>query len=214
MINAGAVTVFAIMLIWSAPSARAEQVVLALGDSLTAGYGLSKSDSFPAKLQAALDAVGRDVRVVNGGVSGDTSKGGLSRVDWLFADKPDVLIVELGANDGLRGLPPEDTEKNLAAIIEKGLAAEATVLLTGMLAPPNLGRDYGAAFNAVFPRLAERYEVAFYPFFLDGVVAEPSLNLGDGMHPNPAGVDVIVERILPSVLDALDAAQASAATGA
>lgn len=213
MINAATVVLFAAALIFTAPSARAEQTILALGDSLTAGYGLSKADSFPAKLQAALNAVGRDVRVVNGGVSGDTSKGGLSRVDWLFADKPDVLLIELGANDGLRGLPPEDTEKNLAAIIEKGIAADATVLLTGMLAPPNLGRDYGAAFNAVFPRLAERYDVAFYPFFLDGVVAEPTLNLGDGMHPNPAGVDVIVERILPSVLDALDAAEADAATG-
>jgi acyl-CoA thioesterase-1 len=213
-INAAAAFLVAMMAVSAASSAWAEQTILALGDSLVAGYGLAKEDSFPAKLQAALDAEGRDVRVINGGVSGDTSKGGLSRVDWLFADKPDVLLVELGANDGLRGLPPEDTEKNLAEIIERGLATDTTVLLAGMLAPPNLGREYGDAFNAVFPRLAERYEVLFYPFFLDGVAAEPSLNLGDGMHPNPAGVDVIVQRILPVVIEALDAAAGDAAPGA
>ncbi len=184
--------------------AQAETTILALGDSLTAGYGLSKAESFPNKLQAALTEAGHDARVVNGGVSGDTSKGGLSRVDWLFADKPDLMILELGANDGLRGLPPSETKKNLAAIIEKAQAAGVRVLLTGMMAPPNLGREYSEEFNAVFPDLAEEYDTLFYPFFLDGVAADASLNQGDGMHPTGAGVDVIVTRILPIVEQALD----------
>ncbi len=183
--------------------ASAETTILALGDSLTAGYGLSKAESFPNKLQAALNQAGHDVRVVNGGVSGDTSKGGLSRVDWLFADKPDLMILELGANDGLRGLPPSETRKNLAAIIEKAQAAGVKVLLTGMMAPPNLGREYSDEFNAVFPDLAAEYDTLFYPFFLDGVAADASLNQGDGMHPTGAGVDVIVTRILPIVEKAL-----------
>jgi acyl-CoA thioesterase-1 len=144
------------------------------------------------------------VRVINGGVSGDTSKGGLSRVDWLFADKPDLMILELGANDGLRGLPPQETKKNVAAIIEKAQAEGVTVLLTGMLAPPNLGREYNDEFNAVFPELAAEYDTLFYPFFLDGVAGDSSLNQGDGMHPTGAGVDVIVTRILPIVKKALD----------
>lgn len=202
-INALAVLCLLISLLLALPAAAAQKTILALGDSLVAGYGLEKADSFPTELEEALRAKGHDVRVINGGVSGDTSKGGLARVDWLFADKPDLMLLELGANDGLRGLPPEQTEENLAAIIEKAQAADVKVLLTGMMAPPNLGREYGQAFNAVFPRLAERYDVAFYPFFLDGVAAEPELNLGDGMHPNAAGVDVIVERILPHVIDAL-----------
>ncbi|MDF1750277.1 MAG: arylesterase [Alphaproteobacteria bacterium] len=184
--------------------AAAETTILALGDSLTAGYGLSKAESFPNKLEAALKKAGRDVRVINGGVSGDTSKGGLSRVDWLFADKPELMILELGANDGLRGLPPSETRKNLAAIIEKAQAAGVKVLLTGMMAPPNLGREYSEEFNAVFPGLAEEYNTLFYPFFLDGVVADANLNQGDGMHPTGAGVDVIVTRILPIVQQALD----------
>lgn len=192
------------MLIVAPAAAKDSAVVLALGDSLVAGYGLPKEDSFPSRLEAELKARGHDVRVVNGGVSGDTSKAGLSRVDWLFAEKPDLMLLELGANDGLRGLPPEETEKNLARIIEKAQSAGVPVLLTGMLAPPNLGREYGEAFNALYPRLAERYGTAFYPFFLDGVAAEPALNQGDGMHPNADGVDVIVERIAPSVIEALE----------
>ena len=189
----------------SVSAARADALILALGDSLTAGYGLDNADSFPVRLEQALNAAGHAVTVTNGGVSGDTSKGGLNRVDWLFAEKPDLLLLELGANDGLRGLPPEDTQANLAAIIEKAQAADVPVLLTGMMAPPNLGREYGEAFNAVFPALADQYDVFYYPFFLDGVAADPSLNQGDGMHPNAQGVDVIVERILPSVIEALGA---------
>ncbi len=210
MINAAALG-FGLFLVLSMGNIAAAQTttILALGDSLTAGYGLSKAESFPEKLEAALKEAGHDVRVINAGVSGDTSKGGLARVDWLFADKPDLMLLELGANDGLRGLPPADTKRNLAAIIEKAQAADVPVLLTGMLAPPNLGRDYGAEFDAVFPDLAEEYGTHFYPFFLDGVAAEPDLNLSDGMHPNGAGVDVIVARILPTVLEALDAATGS-----
>jgi acyl-CoA thioesterase-1 len=202
-INALAALCLLFSLLLAAPAAGAEKTILALGDSLVAGYGLEKADSFPTELEEALRAEGHDVRVINAGVSGDTSKGGLARVDWLFADKPDLMLLELGANDGLRGLPPAQTEENLAAIIEKAQDAGVPVLLAGMMAPPNLGREYGEEFNAVFPRLAERYDVAFYPFFLDGVAAEPELNQGDGMHPNAAGVDVIVERILPHVIDAL-----------
>lgn len=202
-INPGVAIFLLIMSFGTTQAARAETILLALGDSLTAGYGLSKQDSFPSQLEAALKAAGQDVRVVNGGVSGDTSKAGLSRVDWLFAEKPNALIVELGANDGLRGLDPAQTEANLAGILEKAQAEGIPVLLTGMLAPPNLGREYGEEFNAVYPTLAERYGTFFYPFFLEGVAAEPDLNLGDGMHPNADGVAVIVERIMPIVLDLL-----------
>ncbi|MEC9267641.1 MAG: arylesterase [Pseudomonadota bacterium] len=209
MINA-ATAICAVFVLSATPTSAAERAtVLALGDSLVAGYGLPKEESFPAVLEAELKALGHDVRVINGGVSGDTSKAGLSRVDWLFAEKPDLMLLELGANDGLRGLPPEDTERNLAQIIEKSQAAGVPVLLTGMLAPPNMGRDYGEAFNALYPRLAEKYGTAFYPFFLDGVAAEPELNQGDGMHPNAAGVEIIARRIAPSVIDALAAGSGS-----
>lgn len=177
--------------------------ILALGDSLTAGYGLNKADSFPSKLETALKDDGIAAKVVNGGVSGDTSAGGLSRVDWLLAEYPDLVIVELGANDGLRGLDPAQTEKNIARIIEKIQKADARVLLTGMLAPPNMGADYSGRFNPVFPQLAERYDVSFYPFFLDGVAGDPALNQGDGMHPTGAGNTIIVKRILPYVKQAL-----------
>lgn len=204
-----ALAVFTLLAISSPVKANDGPVILALGDSLVAGYGLSKADSFPTKLQAALQAGGIDARVINAGVSGDTSKGGLSRVDWLLADKPDLMLIELGANDGLRGQDPASTEENIAGIIEKAQAQGIHVLLTGMLAPPNLGKEYEAQFNAVFPRLAERYKTDFYPFFLDGVAGELALNQGDGMHPNPAGVDVIVERILPSVLSSLEALKAA-----
>ena len=187
----------------SGPARGAEATILALGDSLTAGYGLPNADAFTTELEDALRAAGHDVRVVNAGVSGDTSKGGRSRVDWLLSEKPDVLLLELGSNDGLRALDPAQTYDNLAAIIEKARGDGVHVLLAGMKAPPNLGAEYGAEFNAVFPRLAEEYDVTFYPFFLKGVAAQPALNQDDGMHPNAEGVDVIVDNILPSVLEAL-----------
>lgn len=173
--------------------------ILALGDSLTAGHGLEHEDSFPSRLEAALKAAGRDVRVINAGVSGDTSAGGLSRLAWALADKPAIAIVELGANDGLRGLDPQSTYANLDSIIKQLKAANVRVLLTGMLAPPNLGREYGSEFKNIFSRLAEKHDVALYPFFLEGVAADPDLNQRDGIHPNPAGVAVVVERIQPYV---------------
>lgn len=197
--------------IFTAPARAdgAQPVILALGDSLTAGYGLSKADSFPEQLSRALAAAGTPARVINAGVSGDTSAGGLSRLDWLMVDKPDLVLVELGANDGLRALNPEDTRRNLSAIIEGAKKHNARVLLTGMRALPNLGREYESEFNAIFPSLAQEHGVAFYPFFLDGVAAELDLNQPDGIHPNAEGVSIIVERILPHVRKALTMGGAS-----
>ena len=183
----------------SPPAGAAERTILALGDSLTAGYGLAAEDGFVPRLEAALDRAGVPVKVVNGGVSGDTSAGGLARVDWLMAEKPDLVIVELGANDALRGLEPSDTRRNLDALIARFRKAGVEVLLAGMQAPPNLGREYGAEFNRIFPELAKRHKVALYPFFLDGVAADPALNQADGIHPNAKGVSVIVERMLPEI---------------
>jgi acyl-CoA thioesterase-1 len=181
----------------------AQRTIVAFGDSLTAGYGLPAAEGFATRLGAALTAAGVGARVINGGVSGDTTAGGLARVDWLLADKPDLVIVELGANDALRGLDPEETRRNLDAIIERIQNAGARILLTGMRAPPNLGREYAEEFNRIFPDLAKRHKVPLYPFFLDGVAAVPRLNQADGIHPNAKGVAVIVERIMPKLLRAL-----------
>ena len=181
-----------------------EPVVVVFGDSLSAGYGVANADSFPSRLAAALDRLDRPVRMINAGVSGDTSAGGRARLDWMLGDAPDMVIVELGANDGLRGLDPATTYDNLDAILTRLDSEGIPVLLAGMLAPPNLGAEYGAAFNAVFPRLAAEHDVIFYPFFLDGVAARPGLNQADGMHPNAEGVAAIVERILPHVIEALE----------
>jgi len=178
-------------------------VIAAFGDSLTHGYGLPEAETFPVKLEAALNDAGFPVRVINAGVSGDTSRGGLSRIDWTLSDKPDAIILELGANDGLRGLEPKDTYDNLAGIIETAEIGAVRILLTGMYAPPNLGREYAQEFNEVFPRLAERYDTEFYPFFLEGVAADPELNQSDGVHPNGKGVDAIVRNILPYVVKIL-----------
>ncbi len=187
--------------------ARAETARLAvLGDSLTAGYGLAAADASPVRLQAWLRGRGRDVRVINAGVSGDTSAGGLARLGWLLADKPGFVIVELGANDGLRGIAPGETKANLDAILTRLKGAGVAVLLTGMLAPPNMGAEYGADFARIFGRLAARHGVPLYAFFLDGVAADPGLNQGDGIHPTAAGVAVIVGRIGPYVERLLDGA--------
>ncbi|MBL8664287.1 MAG: arylesterase [Candidatus Odyssella sp.] len=174
--------------------------ILAFGDSLVAGFGLGSRDGFTAKLEAALRAKGVNARVVNAGLSGDTSAGGLARLDWALEPKPDFAIVELGANDGLRGLDPAQTRANLDAILAKLKAKGVPALFAGMYAPPNMGPDYGRAFNALYPDLAKKHGVLFYPFFLDGVAADASLNQPDGIHPNAKGVDVIVARILPHVL--------------
>jgi len=202
IVNAG----FVAALLLCRPAGAEEAVrILVLGDSLTAGYGLARGAAFPARLEAGLRAGGVDARVINAGVSGDTTAAGRARLDWALAEKPDAVIVELGANDGLRGLDPEITFANLDAILarlgEKGLPA----LLVGMRALPNLGREYGSAFAAVYPRLARKHKVPLYPFFLDGVAAKPELNLDDHLHPNARGVEVIVERILPDVKRLVDA---------
>lgn len=177
--------------------------VLALGDSLTAGYGVAADAAFPVQLEQALRAEGYDVTVLNAGVSGDTSAGGRARLDWALAEKPQAAIVELGANDGLRGLDPRTTEANLDAILTRLKADGVRVLLTGMLAPPNYGPDYAAAFAGMFPRLAQRHQVALYPFFLDGVARDARFNQPDGLHPTREGVAVIVRNILPKVKDVL-----------
>jgi acyl-CoA thioesterase-1 len=173
--------------------------IVGFGDSLMAGYGLGPGEGFPEKLQAALQKKGHDVVIANAGVSGDTSSGGLSRLDWSVPDGTQLVILELGANDMLRGIAPEVTEQNLDKMLgrlkERGMA----VLLVGMVAAPNLGPDYADAFNGIFPRLAEKHSVQLYPFFLDGVAADRQFLLEDGMHPNAAGIDRMVERVLPTV---------------
>src|SRR5210317_1748895 len=171
--------------------------LLVLGDSLSAGYGLKPEDSFPSQLEEALDMAGYRVHVINAGVSGDTTAGGLSRLEWALVDKPHIVLVELGGNDALRGLPPAETYANLESIIVKLKKNGVRVVLAGMQAPRNLGKDYTLKFDAIYPRLAGQYDVPLYPFFLDGVALDPALNQPDGIHPNPAGVKVIVKKILP-----------------
>lgn len=181
------------------PAAARELRLLMLGDSITAGYGLPRDQSLPVKLEAALRAAGREVRVLNAGVSGDTTAGGRARIDWALADRPDAVIVALGGNDGLRGLDPRQTHANLAAILDRLAARNIPVMVAGMLAPPNLGPDYGREFAAVFQRLArERPQAVFYPFLLDGVAGEEALNQPDRIHPNGRGVDEMVRRMLPA----------------
>jgi acyl-CoA thioesterase-1 len=174
--------------------------ILALGTSLTQGYGLPPGTEFTTVLQEKLKSAGVDATVINAGVSGDTSADGLSRLDWSLADNPKAAIVELGSNDALRGLAPAQTEKNLAAILARLKAAHVAVLLCGMRAPRNLGPEYVAQFDPIYPRLAKQFGARFYPFILDGVALNPKLNQADGIHPNPAGVKIIVDRIFPDVL--------------
>jgi acyl-CoA thioesterase-1 len=182
------------------PAAGAKPLkVVVLGDSLSAGYGLPAASAFPARLQIALRAKGIAVDIGNAGVSGDTSSGGLGRLDWSVPDGTDAVIVELGANDALRGIDPDLTRKALGEIVQRLQARHIAVLLCGMLAPPNYGADYATRFNAIYPDLAKQFGVPLYPFFLDGVAADTALNQADGLHPTAAGVDRIVERILPVV---------------
>jgi acyl-CoA thioesterase-1 len=182
----------------TAATAKTLQLV-GFGDSLMAGYQLPQSESYTAQLERALKEKGHDVVIANAGVSGDTSAAGLSRVDWSVPDGTDGVILELGANDALRGISPNETEKNLDAIITRLKDRNIPVLLAGMIAPPNMGGDYGERYNGIYKRLAEKHDIALYPFFLDGVVTQPSLQLDDGMHPNAKGVGVMVERSLPAV---------------
>ena len=174
--------------------------ILMLGDSLTAGYGLASRDGLPARLEAALRARGLDARVIDAGVSGDTTAGGLARLDWALADRPHAVIVALGANDALRAIDPAVARSNLDRLLAALSQRSLPVLLAGMLAPRNLGPEYGARFDAIYPELAERHGALLYPFLLGGVATVAELNQADGLHPNEAGVEVIVERILPSVL--------------
>jgi acyl-CoA thioesterase I len=176
-----------------------ETVIVALGDSLTAGLGLPRSESFPAKLEAALKAQGRNVTVANAGVSGDTVLAALDRLDWALPPNTSAVIVELGGNDALQGLPPAEIEASLAKIIERVKAKGLPVLIAGMESPRNMGKDYVAQFHAIYPDLAERYGALLYPFFLDGVTLDPGLMQEDGIHPNAKGVDRIVQGILPKV---------------
>ena len=173
--------------------------ILAFGDSLAAGYGLPHGQGFEAQLEAALRAKGYDVRILDGAVSGDTTAGGRARLNWALADQPQAAIVELGGNDGLRGIDPRDSEANLSAILDALQATHIPVLLSGMYAPPNLGADYETGFRAVFDRLGKRAGVIYDPFFLDGVAADPAMNQADRIHPNAAGVHRIVARLLPLV---------------
>jgi acyl-CoA thioesterase I len=176
-----------------------ETVIVALGDSLTAGLGLRQSESFPAKLEAALKAQGRNVTVANAGVSGDTVSAALDRLDWALPPNTSAVIVELGGNDALQGLPPAEIEASLAKIIERVKAKGLPVLIAGMESPRNMGKDYVDQFHAIYPDLAERYGALLYPFFLDGVALDPGLMQEDGIHPNAKGIDRIVQGILPKV---------------
>lgn len=169
----------------------------ALGDSLTAGFGLPAADAFPVRLQAALASRGYTVTIANFGVSGDTTAGGLARLGGVLAARPDGIILELGANDMLRGLDPDQAKANLDAIMRRAADAGIPVLLCGMRAAKNFGSEYAAAFDAIYPELAKKYDAVLYPFFLDGVTGHVDRTLPDGLHPNAAGVDVVVDRILP-----------------
>ena len=182
------------------PAQAAEIRLMMLGDSITAGYGLARGQALPARLEAALRAKGRAVRVIDAGVSGDTTAGGRARLDWALAENPHAVIVALGGNDGLRALEPRSSRANLAAILDALAAKRLPTMFAGMLAPPNLGADYGGEFAASFSDLArERPGVVFYPFLLEGVAGDLSLNQPDGIHPNVAGVEELVRRMLPYV---------------
>lgn len=192
---------WAIVLLLVAPAAAEDRLtIVALGDSLTAGYLLGPDEGFTHQLEKALKEAGHDnVTVVNAGVSGDTTSGGLARLDWAVGPEADAVILELGANDALRAVDPALTRKNLQEIVARLKERNLPILLAGMLAPPNLGRDYGESFNPIYTELAESEELILYPFFLDGVAGDRALNLSDGIHPTAEGIGIIVERILPKV---------------
>lgn len=185
-----------------------ETVIVALGDSLTAGLGLPQDQSFPAQLEVALKARGHSVRVVDAGVSGDTAAAALKRLDWALPENADAVIVELGGNDALQGIPPKGTKQALAKIIERLQEKGLPVLIAGMEAPRNMGKEYVESFGAIFPDLAAQYDVILYPFFLDGAALNDELMQKDGIHPNGKGVTIIVEKIMPKVEELLARVQA------
>jgi len=186
-----------LVLALAAAPAHAEPVIVALGDSITSGLGVAADEAYPARLEILLRRDGYAYRVVNAGVSGDTTAGGLRRVDWVLRAQPEIVILALGANDGLRGQSPKTTRANLEAIVARLTAAGARVLLAGMRMPPNYGEEFTRQFEAVFPAVARRANVALVPFLLDGVAADPTLNQADGLHPNAAGHRVIADRLWP-----------------
>jgi acyl-CoA thioesterase-1 len=193
------IVVLLIVMLAISPACAAPIKTVVLGDSLSAGLGLSAADAFPAKLQKALKDKGIDVDFVNAGVSGDTATGGRDRLDWSVAEGTEAVILELGANDALRGTDPAVTRAALSDIVGRLKARGIAVLLCGMLAPPNYGKDYADRFDAIYPELSKSFGAPLYPFFLDGVAADAKLNQADGIHPTPAGVDIIVTNILPTV---------------
>ena len=186
--------------VWAAEPIR----ILAFGDSLTAGYGLAQQDTLPTRLAEALNKMGRPVTMINGGVSGDTTADGVTRLDWALADKPQIMVLALGANDMLRGLDPKATRANLEAIIQKTKAAGVEIVLAGMLSPANLGAEYKDAFDAIYPELAKAHNLLFMPFLLQDVAQDSALNQADGIHPNGNGVAIIVRNLLPYVTQAMD----------
>jgi acyl-CoA thioesterase-1 len=199
-----------VLLCFSAAHAQTAPVRIAvLGDSIAAGLGVKPGEAFPARLEAALKAQGRTVTILNHGVSGDTTAGGVDRLDWMLADKPDIVLVELGANDALRGIDPRTVERNLDTITARLTAADVTVWLAGMLAPRNLGSDYTQAFDSIYKRLADKYKLPLYPFILEGVAQDAALNQADGIHPNLKGIEIIVQRLLPFATRNLDLYAAS-----
>jgi acyl-CoA thioesterase I len=194
------IVVGALLLMGSAGGASSRALkVVALGDSLTAGYGVGQADAFPVVLEKALQEKGLDVTIDNAGVSGDTTQGGADRLDWSVSDDTDAVLLELGANDALRGIDPAITRRNLETMLAKLKQRGIPVMLLGMRAPRNFGESYAAAFDDIFPALAKQYDVPLYPFFLDGVATDRALNQGDGIHPNPQGVRTIVARMSPAV---------------
>lgn len=210
-------SLLALMLVAAAPSPQAAEeplTIVAFGDSLTAGYLLGPDEGFAERLDRALQEAGHEnVKVVNAGVSGDTTSGGLARIDWAVGPEADAVILELGANDALRGVDPALTRRNLGEIVSQLKARGLPVLLAGMLAPPNLGRDFGAEFNVIYPELAKSEDLIFYPFFLDGVAGDRRLNLRDGIHPTAEGIGIIVERILPKVEELIAAVEEKKSAG-
>lgn len=195
---------FGLALMATMPAAAQDRLQgVGFGDSLMAGYQLGPDESFPARLQAALQDKGYDVEIANAGVSGDTTSAGLARLDWSVPDGTDFVILELGANDALRGISPDITRENLDQMLSRLKERDVDVILAGMLAPPNMGDDYAAGFNPIYPELAEKHGIPLYGFFLDGAITNNDLMLSDGMHPNTAGVDKMVERFMPLMRDYL-----------
>jgi acyl-CoA thioesterase-1 len=204
------IAVCLVVLALVSPARAADPIrILAFGDSLTAGYGLPEAETLTARLTDALNKMGRPAAVINGGVSGDTTADGLTRIDWALADKPQIMILALGANDMLRGIDPGSTRANLEGIIEKAKGAGVEVVLAGMLAPPNLGEEYKSAFDAVYPDLAKTHNLLFMPFLLQDVAQVSDLNQGDGIHPNGNGVTIMVRNLLPYVTQAIERVEAA-----